>query len=133
MSKLAILDYLEEFGPTTSLELAEQLGISRSYARACVSYCKKTKRIYVHSYTRDEMSDRLYPRARYAAGNLPDAKKPKPLPEKEYRKRYRSKKSTFVSSVFNLGTSVEARRTTTRRRPDIRTKNAKIAQSVETV
>ena len=58
--------------------------------------------LYIHGYRRDEDGGRLYPRALWALGNLPDAKRPKPLPRKEYNRRGKAKMKTRVASVFHI-------------------------------
>lgn len=126
MSKLQILEVIADNGPLSSVELAEHLSVSRSYARACVSYCKKRKKIYVLKYVREEVDGHLYPRAVYALGNEPDAKKMRRLSQKQCRDRHRAKKRVRVASVFDLAAPVDTRRLTSRKRPDV---SAKVAQN----
>lgn len=129
MSKARALKIIEEFGPLSAREVAEHMGISYSFGRAAVSYCKNLKQIYVSEYRRDEDGGRLYPRALYMPGNLPDAKKPKPLPESVYRKRHVKKKQAIVNSVFGLATPVDHRRLTQRKRPDVTERHRKAAEN----
>lgn len=119
MSKLAILDVIREHGPMTSTQLAEELGVSRPYARACVAYCKKQKKIFVLRYEREVVDGHLYPRAVYDLGNKPDARRLPPLPKHVCGKRYREKKEVRVASVFDLGKPVDLKRLTTKKRPDV--------------
>ena len=111
---------LEEQGPMTMREIAEQLNVSVPLARSYVSYTKSTKKtIYVTTYRREVVAGHLYPRAVYALGTYHDAPKPPKLTKEEYTARHYAKKRKFVSSVFQLGTNTDARRTTTRKRPDL--------------
>jgi hypothetical protein len=118
MSKLALLDAIKEYGPMTSVQLSEELGVSRSYARACVAYCKRKKLIYVLRYEREAVDGHLYPRAVYQLGNQPDARRLPRLSKRAYDQRHRDKKQARVASVFALGIPVDAKRVTTRKRPD---------------
>lgn len=129
MGKSNALKVIEELGPMSAREVAEHMGISYSFGRAAVSYCKNLKQIYIHSYRRDEDGGRLYPRALYAAGNLPDAKKMKPLPVSAYRKRHTKKKQAIVNSVFGLATPVDHRRLTQRKRPDVTERHRKASET----
>lgn len=68
-----------------------------------------TKTAYIHSWTREPVHGREYLRAVYAVGNLPDARKPRVLTDRERRARYRAKQRVapahtgLVNSVFALG------------------------------
>jgi hypothetical protein len=112
------LDVIAELGPISSRELAEEINISYSYARKLVTFLKKEKRIFIREYRRDEDGGKLYPRALYAAGGGKDAVKMKPLTNAEYAKRHKQNKRR-VSSVFDLGSVVDKRRLTTKKRPDV--------------
>jgi DNA-binding MarR family transcriptional regulator len=100
---------IEEFGEVTAMELAEYLGITRYDACAVLNrMIKRTKaglkRIYIIRYIHDHEGARKYPRAVYAQGDRPDAKKPKAdqnAVKREYYARLRSR--TTMNSVFNLG------------------------------
>lgn len=100
---------IKEFGEVTAMELAEYLGITRYDAHAVLNRMSKRtkaglKRIHVVRYIHDHDGARKYPRAVYAMGDKPDAKKPKAdqnAVKREYYARLRSR--TTMNSVFNLG------------------------------
>ena len=97
-----------EFGEITAMELAEYLGISRYGAHAVLNRMNKRtkaglKRIHIVRYIHDHDGARKYPRAVYAMGDKPDAKKPKAnqlAVKREYYARLKSR--TTMNSVFNL-------------------------------
>lgn len=107
-----VLEQLSTAGPMTRSEIEEALGLTKNTSGSVMSRMsrassKMPKRIYVKGYVYDHPGDRRYPRAIYALGDLPDAKKPKPK-VKENRKRYDNKirKLYQSNSVFNLGRTV---------------------------
>lgn len=120
-AKKRVLILLEEIGPLASIEIAEHAGWSASYARAAVAYCRRLrpKRIFIEKYIRSEEFGRYYPRAVYALGDVDDAKKPRPLGQSVYNYRHRQNKLKKIGSVFALGTPVDKRRLTTKKRPDV--------------
>lgn len=98
-----------EFGEITAMELAEYLGITRYDAHAVLNRMNKRtktglKRIHVVRYIDDHDGARTYPRAAFAIGDKPDAKKPK-ADQLAVKRRYyaRLKSRTTMNSVFNLG------------------------------
>ena len=98
-----------EFGEITAMELAEHLDITRYDAHAVLNRMNKRtkaglKRIYVVRYIDDHDGARTYPRAVFAIGDKPDAKKPK-ADQLAVKRRYyaRLKSRTTMNSVFNLG------------------------------
>ena len=98
-----------EHGEITAMELAEYLGISRYGAHAVLNRMNKRtkaglKRIHIVRYIHDHDGSRKYPRAVYAMGDKPDAKKPKAdqlAVKREYYARLKSR--TTMNNVFNLG------------------------------
>jgi hypothetical protein len=98
-----------EFGEITASELAEYLGVTRYDAHAVLNRMNKRtkaglKRIHVVRYIDDHDGARTYPRAVFAMGDKPDAKKPK-ADQLAVKRRYyaRLKSRTTMNSVFNLG------------------------------
>ena len=92
-----------------AMELAEYLDITRYDAHAVLNRMNKRtkaglKRIYVVRYIDDHDGARTYPRAVFAMGDKPDAKKPK-ADQNAVKRRYyaRLKSRTTMNSVFNLG------------------------------
>jgi hypothetical protein len=106
--RLRILTLLQELGPMTARELAEQLKIKHvNQIAAALQGCDH---FHISGYRRDEDGGRLYPRALYAYGPGKDAKKPPKLSRQEYNKRSKAKMRKTVSSVWDLGIFYEDRR-----------------------
>lgn len=104
-----ILKIVTEYGPMTRQEVCVHLGVDREHVSAIITRMTKDtpitgKRLYVQSYVYDSEGQKRYPRAVYAAGDKPDAKRPKP-DVKETRRRYNAnlRKRMTGNSVFNLG------------------------------
>lgn len=99
---------IAEFGEISAMELADYLGIGRYDAHAVLNRMSKRtkaglKRIYVVRYIHDHEGARKYPRAVYAVGDKPDARKPKADQNAVKRAHYARAKSRATSnSVFNL-------------------------------
>ena len=103
-----ILNLLQELGPMTARELAEQLKIKHvNQIAAALQGCDH---FHISGYRRDEDGGRLYPRALYAYGPGKDAKKPPKLGKQEYNRRAKEKMRKTVSSVWDLGIFYEDRR-----------------------
>lgn len=106
---IKITKLMEEYGEMTRHELCELIGEDRMYISAVLSRMSKAsktmpKRIHVVRYVYDQDGMRRYPRAVYALGDKPDAKKPK-RDQKANRRRYDEnlrKRMTGIS-VFHLG------------------------------
>jgi hypothetical protein len=106
---VAALAAIVEFGEITAMELSEYLDITRYDAHAVLRRMNKrtkagVKRIYIVRFIDDHDGARKYPRAVYAMGDKPDAKKPKADQLRVKREYYaRLKSRTTMNSVFNLG------------------------------
>lgn len=103
-----ILSLLGEFGPMTRAEICAHLGATKSEVSAVVTRMandtpRKGKRIYVERYVNDCEGARSYPRAVYALGNKPDAKRPK-ADRLAPKRRYNAKQKAMntMNFVFNL-------------------------------
>lgn len=100
-----ILAYLGEVGEATRAELMLALGLEKTKCGAVVSRLNKKlksrpKRLYIVRYVyTDDSNGRTYPRAVYALGDLPDARRPKP-DRAAVAKRYRNRERHRVSDVF---------------------------------
>jgi hypothetical protein len=106
--RLRILTLLQELGPMTARELAEQLKIKHvNQIAAALQGCDH---YHISGYRRNEDGGRLYPRALYAYGPGKDAEKPPKLSTQEYNRRAREKMRKKVSSVWDLGIFYEDRR-----------------------
>lgn len=104
-----VLKALEEDGPLTRQEICDRIGLDRLYVSAVVTRMtkatpRKPKRIYIQGYVFDADGQRRYPRAVYALGDKPDAKRVRE-PRKEIARRYREAKKRRLTgiSVFHLG------------------------------
>ena len=104
-----ILKLIEEEGPMSRAEICSRLGVEKFVSSAIVSrlnraWPKTPKRVYVSHYVYDMEGERRYPRAVFALGDLPDAKRPK-ANRLEVRRRSDQKKRALRTQnfVFNLG------------------------------
>lgn len=99
-----IISLLEAQGPMTQREIAEELGIHIDTLRGYIGSLRQRRPgvLYVHSYRRDEDGGRLYPRALWAVGDKPDAKRPPKLSKQVYNKRGKDRMKSRVASVFHL-------------------------------
>ena len=104
-----IAEIVAEYGPMTRQEIGVHLGLDHSHVSAIVTRMTKDtpktgKRLHVESYVYDSEGQKRYPRAVYATGSKPDAKRPKP-DKKATRRRYLAslRKKMTGNSVFNLG------------------------------
>lgn len=91
----------------TRAELCQELGVDYSMGSVLSRLNKSTpllpKRVYIKEWVhQDSTSSYLMPRAVYARGDLRDAKKPKPMSDKEKRDRWRQKERFRVNSVFQF-------------------------------
>jgi hypothetical protein len=102
--------FLSEHGPMTAQDVARDMAVKIELARGMLGKAKHCGQVRIVGYRRDEDSGRLYTRAVYAAGSGPDAKRIPPLTRNEYNRRYRSRKSRAVASVWMLAVPVEHRR-----------------------
>jgi hypothetical protein len=107
----AILNGLAELGPMTRAEIQQSVGVDRDSIAAILSRLHKDtprvgKQIYVMGWANDAEGQRRYPRAIYALGSRPDAKRPKSSTF-DNRRRYERKRHALFSmnSVFNMGKS----------------------------
>lgn len=106
-----IMRMLDEEGPMTRAEICRRLGRPKDEIAAVVSRLNKRspvagKRIYVKEYVYDMEGERTYPRALYAIGDKPNAKRPE-SDKKKIKRRYwaRAQLKLRANSVFNLGLS----------------------------
>lgn len=104
-----VLDLLAD-DDMTSRDVAEALGINHNYVRVICSVLHTSGRIHVTKFCREEVNGRLYPRAVYRLGAGVDAKRPKPLSDAEYNRRYRQRTRGMINSVFALAGKVNDRR-----------------------
>ena len=103
LSRQMIINVLQDHGPLTMREIAAELQIDIDRVRCFIGSIRQKKDvIYIHSWRRDTDGGRLYPRALWAVGNLPDAPKPKKLGHLEYNRRARERRKTLVASVFHI-------------------------------
>lgn len=102
---------LEEHPGLSAREVSEQLSAKCSHIRAAICRMRSAKELHISGWRRDEDGGRLYIRALYSLGDKRDAKKPPPLSNTEYCRRWFKKKARAVNSVFALGLPIIARTT----------------------
>lgn len=105
-----IISALEIYGPMTRSEICQHLELDRMNCSSVITRlarpnAKGVKRIHVSGYTHDSESLRYYPRAIYAAGDKPDAKKMNRQENKREVRRRTNRNLVFRNTanfVFNL-------------------------------
>lgn len=105
-----ILHALETCGPMTRDELCNALDVDRMNISAVISRLVRPtvaapRRLHISGYTHDSETGRRYPRAIYALGDKPDAKKPnRQANRREARKRSDKRRAVHNTTnfVFNL-------------------------------
>lgn len=111
---LGILALLDEHGEMTRGAMCRALGRERMAVASVVSRLNKPgatvpKRVYITCYVYEDDEGRRYPRAVYARGDKPDARKPK-ADRAAVAARYLARNRSQVASVFDLGRPGRARR-----------------------
>ena len=111
---LGVLALLAEHGPMTRAEVCQHLGRERDEVAAVMTRLGRRlptvpRRIHVAGYVHEVDQGRRYPRAQYALGDRPDARKPKP-DKAAVAARYRERNKGLVVSVFDLGRPGRGRR-----------------------
>jgi len=103
---------LAEHGPLHCHEIGEEFGIDARLARAKIGKLRATwpGEIRIAEWRRDESGGHLYPRACYAVGGAPDARRPKPLSRSQYNRRHKHSVRQQVNSVWALATHAADRR-----------------------
>jgi hypothetical protein len=119
-----VFNYVKETGDVSVAEIFRDLKLFRTMeiARGTMCQLRASKKlgdecIYISGWRRDEDGIKgLVLRPLYSVGpaGTPDAKKPKPLTNKERVARYYSKQKKFVNSVFSLGSPSYRRKVTAR-------------------
>lgn len=110
-----MIEALTNFGPMTSLELCNHIGVHRNNSASIISRLMKKspkmkKRVHICGWTEDSEGTRRYIRPLYNVGAGID--KPKPLMcvrRKENRARYTQSKLMRVSSIWDLAKTVKER------------------------
>lgn len=104
---LGILSVLDADGPMTRSELVQALRMPRAVVSSVLSrlHCQQKtvpKRVHIAHYQFDsDAGGRKYPRAAYALGDKPDAKKIR-TPRAEVAAHYRDNRKHRLTSVFDL-------------------------------
>jgi hypothetical protein len=124
LTRQKMFNYIEETGDVSIAEIFRGLKLFRTMeiARGTMSQLRNSKKlgdkcIYISGWRRDEDGVKgMVLRPLYSVGpaGTPDAKKPKPLTNRERTARYYSKQKKFVNSVFSLGSPSYRRKTTAR-------------------
>lgn len=99
----SITRVMEKGGEMTRADICAELGLSHDRVSAVISRMHRDtpvtgKQVYICRYVFDAEGKRRYPRAVYALGNLPDAKKPASQ-RKENRRRYEENRKARVATV----------------------------------
>lgn len=109
----AILRVLSELGPMTRAEICRELGSSAVNVSSLMSNLIRDlpatpRRAHIREWVYDMEGQRPYPRAVYALGDKPNAKKPGPKKRTEVVNAYRARlKAKYRnSSVFNLASNI---------------------------
>lgn len=91
-------------GPYNRRELADRTGLHELTVGHYVGELMrvKPKQVYIHHWD-DAGTSRGHKTPSFKLGNLPDAKKPKPLTHNEIHRRYAAAKKLRVSSIFERG------------------------------
>jgi hypothetical protein len=109
-----ITEALTVNGPMTRKEICDFIGQHRSKVASVVTRMaretpQRPKRVYIKAYRYEQDEQRRYPRAVYALGNRPDAKKPRPDLRANKNRHVRNKTEKLrMTSVFNMGLSRRA-------------------------
>lgn len=83
---------LLEVAPMTAQALSSLMqDATPNRVTAVLHRLREQGRVFIQQWDRNETGGRLYPRAIYALGSGPDARKPPRLSKKVYRARYRAK------------------------------------------
>lgn len=105
-----IIRALEDFGPMTTVEIAEAIGVtrvsvSRQVARLTTETPRRRRRAHITQWVYDAEGARPYPRAVYALGDHPNARKPRPktMAKAKAESVARRTKHLTTNFVFNLG------------------------------
>lgn len=120
-----VFNYVKETGDVSVAEIFRDLKLFRTMeiARGTMAQLRKSKKlgdecIYISGWRRDEDGIKgMVLRPLYSVGPVgtPDAKKPKPLTNRERVARYYNKQKKFVNSVFSLGSPTYRRKVSLRR------------------
>lgn len=109
----AILRVLADFGPMTRAEICRELGPRAINVSSLVSNLIRNlpatpRRAYICGWVYDMEGQRPYPRAVYALGDRPNAKRPSPKKRTEVVNAYRARlKAKYQqNSIFNLARRV---------------------------
>lgn len=110
-----ILAALAEHGPMLAADLAAELGVETAAVVNAMRHLRRAskrlaKRVYILRWERLAEGEREYPRAVYALGNRPDARKPPRKHVNEIRRDYMQRRvnRTRATSVFNLALGYRA-------------------------
>lgn len=104
-----ILRMLAELGPMTRLEICRELEPNAQNISSLVSALLREqpcnpRRVHISGWICEIEGGRRYPRAIYALGDKPDAKRPRPMKRAEIVARYRAALCAKyrANSVFHL-------------------------------
>lgn len=104
-SHQSIRDALQHCGPLTSADLARLLGADQWNVASALGKMRRAARktVYIKAWEMHAPGEKSTPRAVYALGDAPDARRPPKQPNRVITARYRAKhKVRAPSSVFDL-------------------------------
>lgn len=115
---LGIVATLTEYETMTAQDLARELDMldrrvssTLSRMRRVTPMCPRRVHICAWVFETEDPAERRYPRAVYALGDKPDAKKPK-VNRAAVAKKYQARNRNQVASAFHLALPARARRAT---------------------
>jgi hypothetical protein len=102
---------LEESGPMSAREIAEETNINLRLVQGVLGYVRTEtpNALYIIRWQHEQSPSRLNLNAVYALGSKPDAKRPKRMSSAQRSKRWRHKTKSQVASVFHLPTKMHRR------------------------
>lgn len=114
MSVSQFLKHLQEVGPATASDIADEIGISSKHVSAIASRLLKPsvtydQRIHISGWTYDHPGQIRYPRPIFSFGPGKSVKKPRINYTDRYRRAYKIRTFRHITSVFSLAVSIKKR------------------------
>lgn len=96
---------LEEFGPMTAHDIAEELGVTQKEVSLSINSMRRQNNrlgiLHISGWVRTWEGIQPRPRAVWALGNKRDARPPERIPQVEICRQWRARKQVKVTSVFD--------------------------------
>jgi hypothetical protein len=118
----AVAEFINDNYPVTVREIYGNIPFAEASIRVAVSEMRRkgAKRFYISGWVWEDYGHMLRCLPQYAPGNHGDVPKPPKRTMQQHRRRHMAKKRVRVNSVFSLGVKIDDRRTTTRKREDLK-------------